>query len=196
MRTSTRLATAGIGFALTLTLAACGSDSSTALPPAGQTAQSVAGSVQAEHNAADIAFITDMSPHHSGAIAMSSLAATRAASPDVKALAERISAAQGPEIAAMGAMAQAWQVTLPAGDAMPSMPHMGKDDAAALTPLRGAEFDRQFLSRMIEHHSGALDMAKTELAQGTNPQATTLAKAIVAAQDKEIAQMKAMLQKV
>jgi len=122
-----------------------------------------------------------MTPHHSGAIGMAQLAPDRAASPQVKDLARRIAGAQAPEIDRMKAMAAAWGTAAPStSGAMGGM----DDDVKALTPLRGSAFDREFLTRMTKHHSSAVDMAKQELAQGTNPQAKELATSITSAQEK------------
>lgn len=192
-----------VGATLALALAACGSsnDSTTASPnspsaSASTTAGSTALGIDATHNDADVTFINDMAPHHSGAIAMAQLAAGQAGSAQVKDLARRISAAQGPEIEQMKAMAAAWKVTLNTdAGAMTGMGGMSNSgsDVGALTPLTGAAFDKEFLTQMTAHHMSAVMMAQTETAQGTNPQAKQLASSIITAQQREIAEMAGLL---
>ena len=54
-------------------------------------------------------------------------------------------------------------------------------------PMSG-DVDYDFAMMMRIHHQGALDMAKSELDNGKNPEMRTMAKKIIAAQKKEIAQ--------
>ena len=55
--------------------------------------------------------------------------------------------------------------------------------------------DKDFVLMMMPHHQGAVDMAKVELQYGTDPEMRQAATDIVAAQEKEIAEMKAWLGK-
>lgn len=202
----TRTTVAALSVAAALSACGGGDDPTIAAGGAGQdgpaappvAASPVAG-IDAANNEADVAFIRDMKPHHEGAIAMAELAATRAASPEVKTLATKIVAAQDPEIQTMLKMAAAWGVDLGAGGASGGMPGMemgGGGDVAALEPLSGAAFDREFLTRMLAHHQSAIEMAQVELAQGENAQAKQMATDIVATQTAEIAEMKTLLAKV
>lgn len=213
----------GLAAAATLTLAACSSGTSTpvgpttpapAAPPSSMMSggmMSDESSDTASHNDADVAFAQQMIVHHQGAIAMADLAPTRADSQQVKDLAAQIKAAQAPEIEQMTGWLQAWGATDTDANGMPNatgdmgsgMSGMDHDDApgmmsddqmAELTSASGAEFDRLFLQQMIVHHQGAIDMADTEIAQGSNTTALTLAESIKTSQAAEIAVMQQLLQ--
>jgi len=124
------------------------------------------------YTAADVRFMQGMIGHHSQAVVMAGWAPTHGASESVKILAGRIDVAQRDEIAFM----QRWlgDRKLPVPDAAAQMQHamsmpgmaMGELMPGMLTPAqmaaldsaRGPEFDRLFLTDMIQHHQGALSM--------------------------------------
>jgi len=168
------------------------------------------------HNAADITFASMMLVHHKGAITMAELAPDRASDPQVKALAVKIKAEQAPEITTMTGWLSAWQ---PATDmngkpmstsssmamgsmgsmnsgsgATAGMPGMMTDQQMAqLMAAKGADFDKMFLTMMIAHHKGALEMANTEKSSGANPAALALANSIVTSQAAEVTTMQDLL---
>jgi uncharacterized protein (DUF305 family) len=155
----------------------------------------------ADHNQQDATFAQEMSVHHSQALDMAKLAPTRSTDPKVLALAARIEKAQDPEIQQMQGWLTKWGMpgSMPMDHGSMPMDHgsmpgvMSDADMAKLEQARGAEFDRLFLQQMIQHHQGAIEMAKTELAQGSNADAKALAQKIIDAQTAEIAEMQAML---
>ena len=72
------------------------------------------------------------------------------------------------------------------GSAMEGMMH---DMMAGLSGKTGDTFDKAFLSEMIVHHQGAVDMAEAVLATSKRPELIQLAKEIIVAQTKEIGMM-------
>jgi uncharacterized protein (DUF305 family) len=152
-------------------------------------------------NDADVAFVQGMIPHHRGAIVMAQLADGRAQDPEVQDLADRIEAAQGPEIQTLTGWLEEWNEPLPDED-MGGMVHgsggmdmegMSEEDMAALDSAFGTDFDRLFLDLMVDHHRGAVDMAETEIAEGSNPDAVDMARGIVGSQTAEIQEMETLL---
>jgi len=157
-----------------------------------------------DHNSADVAFATNMIPHHAQAIEMADLAMTRARSPQVKDLAIQIKAAQQPEIDTMTGWLEDWGEPVPDPESMSGMDHdmsgmdsmkamegmMSAADMERLASTTGTAFDTMWLSMMVEHHQGAIDMAKIEVADGVFAEATALADGIITTQQDEIDTMK------
>jgi uncharacterized protein (DUF305 family) len=113
------------------------------------------------YTAADVRFMQAMIGHHDQALTMAAMAASRGAGEHVMMLAERIDISQRDEIAMM----QRWLAER--GQAVPGEAHMhtmtmpGMVTPAQLAQLeaaRGVVFDRLFLTFMIQHHEGAIDM--------------------------------------
>jgi len=152
----------------------------------------------AGYNADDVAFATNMVPHHQQAIELSALVPDRSTNPQLTALAQQIAAAQQPEINVMKVFLVQWNENpdTNSGHAGHGNAMQGMVDEATMSKLKslnGAEFDKLWLESMISHHQGAIEMAKAEIANGDNADAKTLARNIVTTQEAEIGQMKQML---
>ncbi|MFI1366325.1 DUF305 domain-containing protein [Streptomyces griseochromogenes] len=182
-----------------LLLAACGGGGAGGHAGHG-TSASPGASATTAHNAQDISFAQGMIPHHRQALEMARLAAGRASSARVKDLATRIENAQGPEIRTMTGWLKAWGEQVP----MAGMDHSGHSgmtgtmsdgDMAELRKAEGKDFDTKFLSMMVEHHRGAVQMAGTEKEKGAYGPAKTMADAVVTAQNAEIEEMNELLGK-
>ncbi|WP_427135530.1 DUF305 domain-containing protein [Pseudarthrobacter sp. S9] len=157
------------------------------------SAPATAGSTS-EHNAADTMFTQGMIPHHSQAVEMSEMMLRKQGMDAmITALATKIKAAQGPEIEKMTGWLKGWNepMQMAAGHSMAGM--MGDDDLKTLDAAQGTEAAKLFLTQMIVHHQGAVEMAKAETADGRNADAVQLGKDIVAAQEAEIKEMKELL---
>ncbi|MER6412238.1 DUF305 domain-containing protein [Streptomyces humidus] len=145
-------------------------------------------------NTADVSYARMMIRHHAQALEMTQLVPDRARSGDVKRLALRISAAQGPEIEAMkGWLTTHGKTTASGGHDHAVMPGMASEDQLSeLRAARGKAFDALFLTLMITHHEGALTMAADVKAQGNNVQIEEMADDVIAQQTSEITRMRAM----
>lgn len=183
--------------AIAITLAACGSNGSTG-SSATSTAKTATASGTAATSAAeaDVTFAQSMIPHHEQAIEMAEMALDpkAAASAQVKDLATRIKRAQDPEIAQLKVwltkVGSPMQMDTSGGHDMSNMDGMmSTGDMDALGKKTGTDFDKAWLGMMIDHHKGAITMAETEKAKGTDTELKTLADAIIAAQQKEITEM-------
>ncbi len=194
MKKTTRT-TAAIALALSLTLAGCADTDDDAGSGAAEVAQE-----NADVNEADVMFATMMLPHHEQAIEMSDIVLEKDdVDPDVRALAEQIKAAQGPEIEQLEGWLEEWGADADMG----SMDHgdhgsmsgmMSEADLEELRSADGQEASRLFLEQMIEHHRGAVEMAETQVEDGRSPEAVDLARTIVETQNEEIEQMESLLQ--
>ena len=156
----------------------------------------------------DKVFVQMMVPHHAQALDMCELARTRAQDEQVVAVARRITGAQGPEILTLSSWLQSQGVEVPEsmeditgheghhghhGHDM-AMPGMLTDrEMRELRSARGAEFDRLFLKRMIQHHQGAVVMADSELTTGREQMAMEMAGEIQAGQAAEIQRLREIL---
>lgn len=185
--------------ATVLVLAGCGSDDTKV-------------SSSEVFNDADVSFATDMIPHHAQALVMVDMTRGRDLDPEFETLTGQISDAQGPEIETMTQWLRDWDQPIPETsrdhvnaeghsdmdgmsgmntDDMPGM--MSDDELDELDASNGSTFETMWLTMMIQHHEGAIEMANTEIADGKYAGSISLAGDIVTAQEAEITQMETML---
>ena len=203
MHKSMRYAVAAAVAATATLLTACSDgDAANHSMGAGSPSSSTAGSAgtpaSGPHNQADVDFATGMVPHHGQALVMADMALRHGGSAEFVALATAIKQAQKPEIDQMGGWLAGWGQPRPHSTVMHhggsnSMGMMSDEDMARLEQSTGGTFEEMWLEGMITHHQGAVNMSKTHLDQGSNPEAKALAQRIVDAQTTEIATMRAML---
>jgi uncharacterized protein (DUF305 family) len=186
-----RFATVLVVAAVVAVVGACGG-SSTTHEHSGHSANSTV------HNVDDVAFAQNMIPHHQQAVDMSAMVPRNTTNHELIVLAKHISLDQQSEIEVMQGWLAQWGVPTAhdhgghgGGMAMEGM----VDDATMNTmqSLTGADFDALWLRSMINHHQGAVSMARKEIARGQNPDAVKLARIIIDAQQWEIARMNDIL---
>ena len=191
--------------ALSLVVTACGNDDDGT--GAGQLSAT-------EHNDADVAFSTDMIQHHAQALAMVDLTMNRPLDPQVQRLAEEIREAQAPEIEMFTDWLVEWDEEVPEtvrdhGNAGHDMGAMGDstddpmdsdmpgamttEEMADLETVPDDEFQTMWLAMMIEHHEGAVTMARSETEDGRYRRAVKVAESIISSQSKEIETMQDLL---
>jgi uncharacterized protein (DUF305 family) len=194
-----RLAVASGLVAVSLGLAGCGTSG-----PAGNTAPMGAkptATSSASANGADTMFAQMMIPHHEQAVEMSEMVLAKpGVDPRVGDLAQQIKAAQAPEVARLKGWLGEWGQPASmsggheghgSGGMMSGM--LKDEDLAQLRSADGAAASKLFLTQMIAHHEGAVEMAMTEKASGKHPGPVQMAASIIDSQTKEVEAMKGLL---
>jgi len=184
------------------------------------------GLAETGHTPADARFMQHMIVHHGQAVEMGDLIARRTNNPEVTMIGIRIASSQGSEIEMMQAWLDrrglSTRMSHDAGMAMSGQGHgghamaqgmdHGAHDAPSDMPLmpgmlspaqmveleaaQGVDFDRLYLTGMIHHHQGAIDMVTDLLADSANgqdPQLSEFLSAVIADQSAEISRMHGML---
>ncbi len=153
------------------------------------------------YSPADVAFMQGMIVHHQQAVDMAALVEERTNTPEILAVAGRITASQADEMEFM----RGWLTDRSEPLDMAGMGHAGHSGMAgmatpeqmqALTDARGTAFDRQFLELMVRHHQGAVTMVRELLNQrGTaaDPLMYDFTSEVVNDQTAEIERMNAVL---
>lgn len=147
------------------------------------------------YNSLDVWFVRMMIPHHQQALQMAELAADRAGSPQIKAVADRIRGAQGPEIGMMRGWlsARGLPAEVPGHDHGTMRGMQSPEAIRRLSDARGADFDRLFVQMMTAHHQGAVTMATDLLSVGADQQLNEFANAVATEQAVEIDRMRELI---
>jgi uncharacterized protein (DUF305 family) len=186
-----------------------GAKPATPAPANSYVAKARADSARLPYTEADVFFMQGMISHHAQAIIMAKLAPTHGASPAVQTLCGRIINAQNDEIALMQNWLRDRNQTVPGAKPAPMKMKMGNmvhemmmpgmltpEQMNALEAAHGSEFDRLFLTGMIQHHKGAVTMVKDLFATdgAANDELTfKFASDVNVDQTTEIARMEKML---
>lgn len=154
--------------------------------------------------------MSGMIPHHAQAVLIAGWAPNHGASQAVRVLCERIVVAQRDEIALMQSWLRDRSERVPPANAthhkmtmggiehdmlMPGM--LNEEELKQLDAARGTEFDRLFLTFMIRHHEGAIEMVDQLFATngaGQDEVVFRLATDVYADQTTEITRMEQMLE--
>lgn len=176
---------------------------------AAATEQAKLDSIRRPYTKADIDFMSGMIAHHAQAVQMANWAATHGASAPVRVFCGRIAMAQTAEIGLMQSWLRDRNQRVPDPDPrgmrmvmngvehtmlMPGM--LTEEQMKQLDAARGAEFDRLFLTFMIQHHEGAISMVETlfnTAGAGQDEIVFKFANDVQADQSTEIDRMKQML---
>jgi uncharacterized protein (DUF305 family) len=144
-------------------------------------------------NGSDAMFLQMMIPHHEQAIVMSDLALKISKTPQILDLAKQIKAAQNPEIMQMKNWLADSGFSEDPGHSMDGMGGMlSAEDLEILTKSSGKTFEKLFLSGMIEHHLGAIQMVNM-ISNSANPEIKKFGQSIVKTQSAEIELMNELL---
>lgn len=131
----------------------------------------------------DEAFLVGMIAHHEGAVDMADWLLDRSGDRRVRAWADDVLRAQGPEIAQMREWLEEWGL-----DAAGVDPTMREEMAAMLERMEAStdDPDTTFLRYMTVHHAGAIDMAQAALVETERQEIRELARDVILTQAREI----------
>ncbi len=185
---------------MALVVSACGSATTAAPTAAPETTQDGASTLHEmpDHSAHamgedgpyDARFIDSMLIHHRGAVEMAQEALEKAEREELKIMAQGIIDAQNAEIDQMRKWREEWYP----GEGISA--GIGMDMGAMMVPDNAdLPYDVRWSEAMIEHHLGAVAMAKDALEKSSREEIKQLARTIIQTQEAEIAQMRVWIPK-
>ncbi len=142
------------------------------------------GGAQTSSATYDAQFIDGMTIHHKGAVVMAEQALQESQRPEIKQLAQNIIATQNPEIEQMATWRKQWYPNVLTTQGTGG--HMGEMEVSSDTAI---PFDQRFITAMISHHQGAIDMAKEAQTKAEHEEIKQLAGEIIQAQEAEVQQL-------
>ena len=201
MRKNTITKTLATAAAATLIVSGCSQGSSSHDSHGGS--ESGSSQASAQFNDADVTYAEGMIMHHQQAVEMSDIILDKSGvNPDVVAMAKQIKKAQGPEIKEMQTWLKDWGQddsgheghggASGSGEEMSHEGMVSPEDIKKLKAADGEQASTLFLDQMIEHHQGAVKMAKDHRKDGENPDAVELSKNVISDQNAEIKEMRTM----
>lgn len=139
----------------------------------------------------DQTFIRHMSIHHEQGILLASIAAEKAADPRLRALSKLMVASQKGEVTVFAHWWASWFVEpmqVCSAQERASMPGLlDPSEVERLRSIEATSFDQHFIDLMTKHHKGAVEMANSQLRNGSDPRLRIMAHAIRHEQQGEIA---------
>jgi uncharacterized protein (DUF305 family) len=146
----------------------------------------------------DIAWLSQMIEHHTGALEMAQDVVKHGKKDFVLKAAKGIIAAQTSEIKQMTAWLKSWYNTVPDKAQMKLMrqdmtPMLEMTKPAMAGMSMDEDIDKLFLEGMIDHHQSAVDMGKLAVKKALRPELKKFAQKVIDDQSKEIVQYKAWL---
>jgi uncharacterized protein (DUF305 family) len=156
-----------------LMLAGCGTAARTETP-----GPQTSAAVSPVFNAADVAFVRALIPHHLAGMRIAEQGVQHATEPAARTLAAAILATERDEVARL----QSWLVTW--NQPVAPQPSPGPSLAA------GSSFDKAFANQLITHQKAAITLARTEIGAGVNRDALAYAKQVDESRTAEIEQLR------
>src|SRR6185312_9183996 len=160
------------------------------------SASAAQSTAEADHNDVDHSFARKMVTHHEQTVEMALMVTSNTKNQQVIDLANRIYGSQVSELQAFRSFLMKWsdaQGHDTAGQGVSAAGMVAQSTIDKSKSMSGPEFDRLWLTSMIDHHRGAITMAQDEVAHGRNSDVIYLARSIITSEQPEIDQMNQML---
>lgn len=175
-------------------ISGCGGQESTPAGSAGEAASETA-TLTPGVNAADRAFAYGMLAQRPQIDQLVALARTNSDNPSMVAMAETLAVSEKQQSETINALLVQWSDGEEGGQGPPPAGPTLFDRGAVerLGSLQGPEFDKLWLQVMLNHHQAVMTMASSEISEGEDVNAKTLAQAIITTRQEEIVHMQQLM---